>query len=162
MTSVGDQTFIIDVNREDQVAVDGQTTPVDFYEIDQTKAFSLLLDHDSYEVMVSEQEGEYHVLLGGHLFHVRVEDERARRLAQAARSFAPASGEIQIKAPMPGMVVAVPVKEGQIVKKGDVLVVLESMKMENELKAPCDGTVSGVRVQSRQSVEQNQLLVTIT
>jgi biotin carboxyl carrier protein len=162
MTSVGDQTFVIDVNQDDQVTVDGEIIPVDFYEIDQTMAFSLLLDHDSFEVMVSEDEGEYHVLLGGHLFHVRVEDERARRLAQAARSFVPTSGEIQVKAPMPGMVVAVSVKEGQIVKKGDVLVVLESMKMENELKAPRDGTVSGVRVQSRQSVEQNQLLITIT
>jgi biotin carboxyl carrier protein len=161
-TTVGDKTFIIDVNRDDQVTVDGQTIPVDLIAIDQATAFSLLLDHDSHEVLVSEEDGEYHVLLAGHLFSVHVEDERARRLAQAARSFVPTTGEIQIKAPMHGMIVAVQVTEGQIVKKGDVLVVLESMKMENELKAPRDGTVSGVRVQGRQSVEQNQLLVTIT
>ena len=161
-TSVGDQTFVIDVNQEDQVSVDGELTPVDFFSLDKATAFSLLLDHNSYEVLVNEESGEYQVLLSGHLFNVRVEDERARRLAQASRGFMPGSGELQIKAPMPGLVVAIPVMEGQPVKMGDVLVVLESMKMENEIKAPRDGTVSGVRVQSRQSVEQNQTLVTVT
>lgn len=161
-TTVGDKTFIIDVNREGEVTVDGETAQVDFLSIDRATAYSLLLDNQSYEVMVSEAGDDYQVLVLGHMFTVHVEDERARRLAQAARGFIPASGEIQVKAPMPGLIVAVPVVVGQIVKRGDVVVVLESMKMENELKAPRDGTVSAVRVQPRQSVEQNQTLVTIT
>lgn len=161
-TSVGDKTFIIDVNREGQVTVDGEIVPVDFLSLDQTNAFSLLLNNHSYEMLVSEQDDDYHVLALGHLFTVHVEDERARRLAQASRGFVPGSGEIQVKAPMPGLVVSIPVADGQIVKRGDVLVVLESMKMENELKAPRDGTVSSVRVQPRQSVEQNQTLITIS
>jgi biotin carboxyl carrier protein len=161
-TTVGDKTFIIDVNRENEVTVDGEIVPVDFLSIDRATAYSLLLDNNSYEVMVNEEGNEYQVLVLGHLFTIHVEDERARRLAQASRGFIPGSGEIQIKAPMPGLLVAVPVTEGQIVKRGDVLVVLESMKMENELKAPRDGSVSAVRVQARQSVEQNQTLVTIT
>ncbi|PJF46529.1 MAG: acetyl-CoA carboxylase biotin carboxyl carrier protein subunit, partial [Chloroflexi bacterium] len=55
-----------------------------------------------------------------------------------------------------------PVTEGQKVKKGQVVVVLESMKMENELKAPREGTVSAVKVQPRQTVEQNQVLVVLS
>ncbi len=161
--TVGNQKFVVEVNREGQVTVDGETLPVDLYSIDQATAFSLLLGHDSYEVLVNEEEGDYQVLLQGYMFNVRVEDERARRLALAAsRGFIPGSGEIHIKAPMPGMIVAIPATPGQIVKKGDVLAILESMKMENELKAPRDGTVSAVRVQARQSVEQGQTLVTIT
>jgi len=160
-TRVGEQIYIIDVNRDDQVTVDDQTFSVDFFSIDQATAFSLLLDCNSYEALVNEENGEYQVLLSGHLFNVRVEDERARRLAQTSRGFVPPSGEIQIKAPMPGLIVAVPVSEGQAVKKGDVLVVLESMKMENELKAPRDGTVAAVRVQPGQSVEQNQTLIAL-
>jgi biotin carboxyl carrier protein len=74
----------------------------------------------------------------------------------------PSSGEIQIKAPMPGLIVAIPVAEGQLVKKGDVLIVLESMKMENEIKAPRDGTVSAMRVTRRQNVEQNQTLAVLS
>jgi len=159
---VGDKTFIVEVNREDQVTVDSENVPVDLISIDRATAFSLLLDNQSYEVLVNEEGNDYQVMVLGHLFTVHVEDERARRLAQASRGFIPSSGEIQVKAPMPGLIVAIPVAEGQIVKRGNVLVVLESMKMENELKAPRDGTVTAVRVQLRQNVEQGQTLVTIT
>ncbi len=62
---------------------------------------------------------------------------------------------------MPGLVVAVPVEEGQAVKKGDVLVILESMKMQNELKSPRDGTVSRVRVEAGDNVEQKETLLSI-
>jgi biotin carboxyl carrier protein len=58
--------------------------------------------------------------------------------------------------------VAVPVTEGQRVSKGQVVVVLESMKMENELKAPREGVVSAVKVQPRQAVEQNQVLIVLS
>jgi len=161
-TTVGGQTFIMDVNRDDQVTVDGETVAVDFFSIDQVTAFSLLLNNNSYEVLVNEADGGYQVLLLGHLFNARVEDERARRLAQPARGFAPTGGELQIKAPMPGLIVAIPATIGQAVQQGDVLVILESMKMENEIKAPRDGAVSSVRAQVRQNVEQGQTLVTIT
>jgi len=62
---------------------------------------------------------------------------------------------------MPGLVVSVPVAEGQEVKKGDVLVVLESMKMQNELKSPKDGKVEKVKVEAGQAVEQGQVMVTV-
>jgi len=161
-TTVGGKTFSIDVNRENEVTVDGEVVPLNMISINQATAYSLLLNNDSYEVLVDEESGDYQVLLQGHLFNIHVEDERARRLAQASRGFTPASGEIQIKAPMPGLIAAIPVIEGQLVKKGDVLLVLESMKMENELKAPRDGSVSAVRVTSRQTVEQNQTLLVLS
>jgi biotin carboxyl carrier protein len=62
---------------------------------------------------------------------------------------------------MPGTIVKVPVEPGQEVKKGQTLVILESMKMENELKAPRDGVVGRVEVKAGQSVEQNKVLVTV-
>ena len=65
-------------------------------------------------------------------------------------------------APMPGLVVAVPVEEGQEVQKGEDLIILESMKMQNELKAPRDGTISRIRVGPGDSVDQNQVLLTLT
>ena len=63
---------------------------------------------------------------------------------------------------MPGLVVAVPVNDGDVVKKGQVVLVLESMKMENELKSPRDGTISTIKVQNRQAVEQGQILMVIS
>jgi biotin carboxyl carrier protein len=96
------------------------------------------------------------------LYQASVLDERARRLTQAGGGAGAHSGEATIKAPMPGLIVAVPASEGQAVKKGQTLVVLESMKMENELKAPRDGTVASVKVVPRQNVEQHQPLVILT
>jgi propionyl-CoA carboxylase alpha chain len=72
------------------------------------------------------------------------------------------SGEISIKAPMPGLIVAIPVTEGQQVSAGQTVAVLESMKMQNELKTPRDGTVQRVSVAAGERVEQNKVLVTIT
>ena len=75
----------------------------------------------------------------------------------AAPAAAPANGE-KINAPMPGTILAVNVSNGSVVKKGDVLMVLEAMKMENEIMAPCDGTVSAVSVSKGASVESGALL----
>jgi biotin carboxyl carrier protein len=65
----------------------------------------------------------------------------------------------QIKAPMPGMVLNILVHEGNEVKKGDVLLVLEAMKMENMLKSPTDGVIKKIAVQKGNAVEKNQLLI---
>jgi biotin carboxyl carrier protein len=62
---------------------------------------------------------------------------------------------------MPGLIVAVPVEQGQTVKKGDQVIILESMKMENELRSPRDGVVHRVHVAQGASVEKDQALVTI-
>ncbi len=70
-----------------------------------------------------------------------------------------AAGEGQsVEAPMPGTILGVNVKDGDIVKKGQVLFILEAMKMENEIMAPCDGTVNSVSVMKGASVESGALL----
>ena len=74
-----------------------------------------------------------------------------------AASAAPAAGE-QICAPMPGNILAVNVTAGQAVKKGDVLMVLEAMKMENEIMCPRDGVVASVNTSKGASVESGTLL----
>ena len=72
-----------------------------------------------------------------------------------------AAGANAIKAPMPGNVIKVNVKAGDAVKKGDVLCVLEAMKMENDIMAPADGTVATVEVTAGQSVQTDAILVTL-
>ena len=80
--------------------------------------------------------------------------------AAAPAAAAPASGE-NINAPMPGTILSVNVQNGQSVKEGDVLMILEAMKMENEILAPCAGTVSGVSVTKGATVETGALLCVI-
>ena len=71
------------------------------------------------------------------------------------------AGSVAVKAPMPGTILKVNTSVGQAVKKGDVLCVLEAMKMENEIMAPCDGTVAGVSVANGASVESGSLLCSL-
>ena len=82
--------------------------------------------------------------------------------AAPAAPVAPASaGATTITAPMPGTILKVNVANGQAVKKGDVLMILEAMKMENEIMAPADGVVASVNVQNGASVEAGSVLCTL-
>lgn len=72
-----------------------------------------------------------------------------------------AAGSIKVNAPMPGKIVNVKVSVGQSVKKGDVVVILEAMKMENEIVASQDGTIASINVTAGQSVEAGDILVTL-
>ena len=80
--------------------------------------------------------------------------------APAPAAAAPAGGE-KITSPMPGTILSVNVSNGSAVKKGDILFILEAMKMENEIMAPCDGTVAAVSVTKGAAVESGTLLCVI-
>lgn len=163
-TTINAKTHLIEINDDRRVVVDGVEFAVDFESVNGQPVYSLLINGRSYEAFVYETEeaNTWQVLLRGDLSTVRVEDERERRLKSAASGVAAASGEFKLKAPMPGLIVAVPVSEGQAVRKGDILVILESMKMQNELKCPRDGTVLRVKAKAGEGVEQNQVLITVT
>lgn len=79
----------------------------------------------------------------------------------AASSPLGAAGAVQVSAPMPGKVVAVKSAVGQAVKKGDVILVLEAMKMENEIVAPQDGVIAGIHAQAGDSVDSGAVLATL-
>ena len=81
--------------------------------------------------------------------------------APAPKAAAPAAGAEVVSSPMPGTIMSINVKAGQAVKKGDVLVVLEAMKMENEIMAPHDATVAAVHVNKGDSVESGTALVSL-
>ena len=81
--------------------------------------------------------------------------------APAAPKVAGKAGSVTVKAPMPGNIIKVNVKPGDAIKKGDVLVVLEAMKMENDVCAPEDGTVASVEVTKGATVETDAVLVTL-
>lgn len=65
----------------------------------------------------------------------------------------------QLKAPMPGLIVGLRIEIGQKVAKGDILLVLEAMKMENIIKSPTEGTIKAIRVQKGENVEKNKILI---
>ena len=108
---------------------------------------------------------KYKVNVNGTVYEVTVEalDGAAPVAAPAApapAAAAPAGGE-KVSAPMPGTILDVRVSNGQTVKKGDILFILEAMKMENEIMAPCGGTIASVSVTKGAAVDSGALLCVI-
>jgi biotin carboxyl carrier protein len=161
ITTIEGIEYAVEVLDARHISVNGRVLQVDFESVSGQPVFSLIVDGKSYESYVYEGEQDWQVYLRGRLYPARVEDEREKRLRAAAGGRVSDSGEFHLKSPMPGLVVAVPVEEGQSIKKGQVLLILESMKMQNELKAPRDGTVHRVRVKVGESVEQKQTLLSV-
>ena len=113
---------------------------------------------------------QYTVTVNGTAYEVTVESVSGGRMASApvartasapvAAPAASGSGET-VSSPMPGTILDVKVAAGQVVKSGDILFILEAMKMENEIFAPCDGTVSSVAVSKGAAVNPGDVLCVI-
>ena len=138
-----------------RVSIDGTVRTVDGRRTG-VAGFSLLIDHATAEVSVVARGDDYLVDVAGRVYRVRLLDARRTR----ARGTGP-SGEREVRAAMPGKVVAVLVEPGAAVARGQGLLVIEAMKMENEVAAPRDGTVQEIRVQPGQAVEAGELLAIV-
>lgn len=123
--------------------------------------YSLLVEGRSYDVHVGAVAAdpellELHVL--NQMVRARASDARRHRVVPIS---ADADGTVSIAAPMPGRVVDVLASQGTAVRRGDGIIVLEAMKMENELKAPRDGTVVKILVEQGEGVEGGAILAII-
>jgi biotin carboxyl carrier protein len=160
VTTIEDMEFNVEIIDEKHIRINEHVLEVDLTAVNGQPVYSLIIDGKSYEAYVYPEEKDWQVLLRGRQYKALVEDEREKRLKTAGGVKA-TDGEFHLKAPMPGLVVSVPVEEGQQVKKGQVLVILESMKMQNELKSPRDGTAHRIRIKPGESVEQRQTLLSV-
>ena len=110
---------------------------------------------------------KYRVNVNGTVYEVELEEMTGAPAAAPvaapapAAAAAPAAGGEKVTSPMPGTILSVNVAVGDAVKRGQVLMILEAMKMENEIMCPCDGTVASVSVTKGAAVESGTLLCTI-
>lgn len=153
--------YVIEIASDTSVTINGKPRIINYQPLKQGSSCSLLVDGKNYEPTVYQENGGWEVLVKGSRFNVQVEDERERRLRLASGETSLPQGRFVLASPMPGMVIDIPVKEGDEVSKGDVLVVLESMKMQNELTAPRDGVVSSIQAEVNGNVERKEALLTL-
>ena len=125
------------------------------------ESYSLLVGGRSYEVAIQEEPSGLQVLLDGRRFRVLVRSPLEKTLALVAHRPAVAEGQV-LDAPMPGLVVAVKARVGDVVAPGQALVVMEAMKMQNELQAPGPGVVQALHVAAGDTVEAGRRLVTLS
>jgi len=122
--------------------------------------FSLLAGKNPYRVFVAEGNGQIYVFLAGRQFIFREPGTRGAGKRGAAGAQV-VDGVLSVAAPMPGEVVKITVEEGQAVSAGDVVAIVEAMKMEHELTTTVNGTVKAVRAAAGEQVENAQVLVEI-
>jgi biotin carboxyl carrier protein len=158
-----------------RVSLDGRDLTVDWRPVGAGAAppgsehaghFSLLIGARSFDVYVRpapQPEGGtqvFEVTLGGETFVVGLRDERAQALESLAGE-GHVSGDVLIRAPMPGLVSNIVAAEGEAVQRGQPVIVLEAMKMENDLTSPRTGVVKSLRVSKGQAVNQNDVLAVV-
>jgi len=142
-----------------EMTLDGRILSVDVTAI--AGRWSLLIGSRSYEVAVERRSnGERIVYVNGVAVPISIMDPR-ERLVRRRGTVSAETGPRSIVSPMPGRIVKVLVREGEVVAAQQGLVVVEAMKMENELRAPRAGQVSAVKVVEGMSVEAKTVLVTL-
>ena len=125
--------------------------------------YSLLLEGKSYDMHIHREVfGSYTITINGAAIQVNIKNRRDLLLQQFGMSHSEGSQEKIVKAPMPGLVLDVLIEEGQEVEKGQGILILEAMKMENELKAPASGIITKVHAEKGAAISKNDLLIEIS
>ncbi len=157
--TIGDRTLEVEL-RGDEVVVDGASMAVDFGGEADAPLRSFLIDGASHRVAArADGEGRWSLHFGSLLVRAEVVDGRTRAIRAMTGKGAATLGPRPVVAPMPGMVVRVEVSEGDEVRGGQGVVIVEAMKMENELLAEAPGVVERIHVREGEAVEKDQLLV---
>ena len=123
------------------------------------KRYNITVNGNTYDVIVEEADSVDAPVVAPAVAPVAPKAAPAAPKAPAAKPAA--QGATPVIAPMPGTILDVKVSAGQSVKKGDVICVLEAMKMENDIPAPCDGVVASVNVQKGASVAANDVIASL-
>ncbi len=169
--TVEGETFEIEVDRGGRVWVNHRPLNVDFHGVDGLPQYSLLVNHRSYEAYVEQADEEgCQMVMAGQPYRARLRQRRRRPKRDVMRSHPSPSppklggggrGLEEVHAPLPGLLVATPVAVGQQVAQGEVVAVLESMKMNLELRAPWDGVVQALHKAPGAEVGQGEALAVI-
>lgn len=158
--SVNKITFEIDSN-DNGVTVNNQPL---FYNIEKVQDgyFHLLMNNKGYTaeiVKVDVPTKTFQVKVNGRVYPVQLKDQFDLLLEKMGMTGSASTKVNNIKAPMPGLIIDLRVKAGDVVKAGDPILILEAMKMENIIKSPGEGVVKSVKIKKGESVEKNQVLI---
>jgi biotin carboxyl carrier protein len=149
----------VQVDGDRVVQIDGSLADWSLLQTDRHQ-FTLHGSEGTFPLAAVRDEQGFDLVVRGVRLRAGVQDEREHLRRSVARA-APSAGTTSVRSPMPAMVVRVEVRPGDTVEQGQILVVMEAMKMENDVRSPASGTVEQVHVAGGTSVEKDQILLTI-
>lgn len=158
--TIQNKTYSVE-KTEDSIQVNGKTINWDLQWISDRK-IHLIYENKSIEaelVSLDKESKTIQIRLGDKESSLQIKDRFDLLLEQMGMNNMASQALKEIKAPMPGLILELKVQPGDEVKKGDVMLILEAMKMENIIKSPGDGLVKAIKVSLNQSVEKNQVLI---
>ncbi|MBC7407456.1 MAG: acetyl-CoA carboxylase biotin carboxyl carrier protein subunit [Arcicella sp.] len=158
--TINSQTFDIQSNKS-EISVNSQPFKWDMVEIKDGN-FHILYNNRSFNAEVLEadyQTKSFLIKINKSKYSISLKDRFDILLDQLGMSNASAVKVNDLKAPMPGLIVDIKVQVGDTVKKGDTILILEAMKMENILKASGDGKIKAIKIVAKQNVEKNQVMI---
>ena len=144
-----------------KMEISGRTFEADILEFKKGK-FHVLRDNKSFSAELVEMnatEKSFVIKVNNNIYNVKVRDKYDELLREMGIDATVGHKVNDIKAPMPGLVLNVLVENGQTIQKGDGILVLEAMKMENVLKAPADCVIRKIRIAKGDKVEKNQIMI---
>src|SRR6478609_3739227 len=159
-TKVNGKNFEV-IKNEESILINGEPFKWDFVKLSEDN-FHILHKNKSYRVEVVKADRAtktFQFKINNKIQTVEVKDKFDLLLEKMGMANGASAKINNIKAPMPGLVIDLKVKAGDIVKAGDPLLILEAMKMENILKSPGDGTIKAVKTKKGDSVEKGQVLI---
>lgn len=124
--------------------------------------FHILQDNTPFKAEITQADfnsKSYQVKVNNNKYNVLINNDLDVLIKQMGFEIGASKKINEIKAPMPGLILDIPIKVGQEVKEDDALLILEAMKMENILTAPRDGIIKSISVKKGEAVEKNQLLI---
>ncbi|HPF97959.1 MAG: acetyl-CoA carboxylase biotin carboxyl carrier protein subunit [Flavobacteriaceae bacterium] len=155
-------TFKVSVNSSEPIDVkDTEVNSLDCIEL-PNHSYHVLENSKSYHVTFKSKDlnnKSYLALINGREYQVNIQDELDELIKSMGFQIGSSKHVNQIKSPMPGLILDILVKEGQEVKEGDLLLILEAMKMENSIVSPTNGKVKTIAVSKETTVTKNELLI---
>jgi len=145
----------------DQIKIDGKVTEINLVKLLDNK-FHILQNHKSYNIEVIHADynlKRFSIKVNNNIYDLNLQNELDILLDKMGMSATSEERMDNVKAPMPGLVLDILVEKGQSVNKGDNLLILEAMKMENIIKASGNGIIKSIHIKKKDAVEKNQLLL---
>ena len=161
IVTIDEERFVINTSDPQNVKIGDDVYKLDISQLSD-HTYSMKLGNEIFHITSSKLDNnKYSFLIDGHYFESNVRTKLEEEAENILNAKLVNNDEIKIKSPMPGMILRVNKKVGEKVVKGEALILLEAMKMENELKAPDDGIISQINVEAGNSVDKNQILLII-